>query len=213
MVKNRLKKLSIVSCGALLFGLTFIDSANAAGFTGPYSQANWSNSGIRGGSSNLNLVDDTGNFDYSVNLGGGGVSRRNVRFLTTAADTGTVNFDWDYSGFHAFFRAFAEFQVIRNGNVVLDLVNRRRVRGNFNFNGVSESFSVNQGDSFGFRIGGQNFDSNSRLRGNLAISNFEAPTASTASTFESSSVLGLLVLGGIFGISQVRKKAVVSKAI
>lgn len=210
MLKNRFEKLSIVSCGALLFGLTFIDTANAAGFTGSYSQDNWSNSGIRGGSSNLNLVDDTGNFDYSVNLGRGGVSRRTVRFLTTAADTGTVNFDWDYSGFHAFFQAFAEFEVIRNGDVVLDLVNRRRVRGNFNFSGVDESFSVNQGDSFGFRIGGQNFDSNSRLRGNLAISNFEAPTAST---FESSSVLGLLALGGIFGISQVRKKIVAFETV
>ncbi len=105
-------------------------------------------------------------------------------FSATAAESGTVRFDYEYSGFHAFNSAFAEFEVLVNGEVVLDIVDHESVFSSFEFTG-SRSFTVNAGDTFAFRVGGQHFDSNGNLNGTLSLSNFFAPDLLVSNTNDS----------------------------
>ena len=133
----------------------------------------WTKSGISGGTTALahDLVTPSAGavFDYAVRLGSNGVPRRTTDFTMTAVDDGTIAFDWRYSGFHAFFQAEAVLEVVvnRTRTVLVDST----VSGNFGFSGDVE-FRVRRGDSFGIRVGGENFDTNAQLRGSVILNNF-----------------------------------------
>ena len=114
---------------------------------------------------------------YDVNLGNpsGGVSQRNVTFSAIAGATGIASFDWDYSGFHAFFQVNADLTVFADGPIgrtTLPLVDQAAGGSSFSFNGSTE-LPLTEGFAFGIIVGGRNFDSNSRLRGAVALSNLE----------------------------------------
>lgn len=149
-----------------------------ASFSGPYLPENWSSGGISGGTTSISPSAGAAQslaFGYAVTLGGGGVSPRTATFSATPVPAGgTVRFDYVYEGFHAYFLARAEFEVLVNGVVALDLVNGVGVSGPFRFSGAA-TLAVNAGDTLALRIGGQNFDSTSVLNGSLRLANFTGP--------------------------------------
>jgi hypothetical protein len=146
-------------------------------FTGAYAMQNWSQSGIADGDTSQNPASgatDEAVFGYTVTLpNGSGVSQRTADFtLNNSLVTGSVTFDYVYTGNHRYFQAAAEFSTVYGGSVLSVVVNSP-TSGGFNFSG-SASLIAQAGQSFGFRIGGNNNDSNSHIDGTLTITNFRA---------------------------------------
>jgi hypothetical protein len=122
-------------------------------------------------------------FSYSIDLNsspgtgccGNGVSFRTWTFQAIAPATGTLTFQWHYSGFHAFFAVNALFQVFSGANIVT-LYNPPQQNccnspsAGFDITGTY-SIQVTAGQAFGFTVGGSNGDSNSFLGGELSIGN------------------------------------------
>lgn len=146
-----------------------------AGFTGPYAVSNWTSSGITGGTTTkLPVSGDstTGTFGYNVTLAGGGVSLRLADFaLASSSVTGSVTFDYTYTGNHRYFQAAVDFNTL-SGATSTSIINNVTTSGNFSFSG-SSSFIAQAGQSFRFRIGGKNNDSDSHIDGTLTISNIK----------------------------------------
>src|SRR5205823_6491188 len=91
------------------------------GFTNAYQLQNWTAAASNGGTTTINPASGPSGcpaFSYSINLGNpaGGVPARTWKFQTTAPATGTVTFNWHYSGFHAFFEVTALLQVFAGAN-------------------------------------------------------------------------------------------------
>ncbi len=146
---------------------------DSEGFTGNWSMAKWSKSEIQGGTTSINGTAAELILSYNVDLGssGTGVSRRTAIFQVKVPSSGIVMFDWKYTGFHAFFRSFGELTV-RSGSASSVLVDDQATGGqSFTFSG-STSIDVTKGQTLEFEVGGRNFDSNSRLRGDVTITSF-----------------------------------------
>lgn len=110
---------------------------------------------------------------YKYVLPGGGVPTRTWSFSTTAPAAATFTQAYSYYGFHAFYQVtvFVHPFVIHNGiKSYLTGVDQGPVNcctppsGGFTISG-SATFTVAPGDTYGFEIGGSNFDSNSQLAG------------------------------------------------
>lgn len=170
------------SLAGVMFSLTSLDAR--ADFTSAYAMQNWRSSGISGGTTSISPASggaSTATFAYDVNLGnpGGGVSFREAAFFATAADSGTTGFNWQYDFFHAWFDVSGRFTAFADGpsgRTSTNLVNLSACNscGPQTFSGTA-SLALTSGYDFGFIVGGSNFDSDSRLIGTLAISNFSAP--------------------------------------
>lgn len=154
------------------------------GFTGPYAPRRWKKKKIDGGTVAVAPAPDIPGacqFSYKVTLGGGGVTERWATFQTTAGGTGVVTFDYRYDFYHAWFRVTAGFVVFAGAEVgqqklsVIDFT-QAGTTGPRSFSG-SVAIRVEAGKPFGFRIGGSNYDSDSRLEGTLTVSNFTTPAA------------------------------------
>ena len=151
------------------------------GFRGPYTLDNWTASGITGGTTSITPAAgaaDTARFSYLVDLGnpGNGVSFRTATYSVPAAHSGTVTFDWVYTGYHAFFATRAYLVVYAqtsSGTTEIPLIDDV-ASGGFSFNGTA-TIEVEAGLPFGVTIGGSNFDSDSELDGTLKVFNFDAP--------------------------------------
>ncbi len=155
-------------------------SAQTIGFTDGYEIEGWDASEIAGGTTEITGVSIlNAEFTYTVRLAGGGVTSRTADYTVTVPNSGTITFDWAYTGNHRFFQAFEEFHVIVNGEEVATPLAESSSSGNFNYSGFDQAVSVEAGDTFGFRIGGRNFDSNSELDGLLSISNFRVVETAT----------------------------------
>jgi hypothetical protein len=178
-----LSSLALTACGDDSPTAPGDSAPSNTGFTGPYSLSNWENTGITDGTTNVGPGDNPkqhASFGYDVNLGdrtGLGISDRYVTFHTEAAASGTVTIEWEYTGYHAFYqtRAHLEFHAARSGE---DDVKVSEVSGpaggGFSFSG-STSFEVEEGEDFGFTLGGGHFDRDGRLRGTLTINRLVAP--------------------------------------
>ncbi len=150
--------------------------AVTTGFTGLYAVSNWTSSGIMDGTTTkLPASGDsaTGAFGYSVTLApGSGVSLRLADFaLASSSVTGSVTFDYTYTGNHRYFQAAVDFNTL-SGATSTSIINNAATSGSFNFSG-SSSFIAQAGQSFRFRIGGKNNDNNSHIDGTLTISNIK----------------------------------------
>jgi hypothetical protein len=160
-----LKQLSIAA-GAAILSFGFSEAAFAAGFTGAYSADNWQLTNRR----TNGYVDTSGAPDSILQIGGNAAennflsSRGQTRYTTTAAGSGSVSFDWNYStNDHA---NRDPFGVVLNGIFTrLTLPEGNRQSGSYSFN-------VLKGDIFGFGI--QTVD-NRYGAGQVQISNFNAP--------------------------------------
>lgn len=191
MSSTVLRKISLATAGAVAIALVGSGAAQAAGFSGAYAPANWSltNSNADGFVVPLNAPT-------SITITGGNngsLSSGLTTYVTTAAASGLVSFDWNYStqDDSAFFDPFG---FVLNGSFT-QLTDD-------SLSGQSGSFStsVTSGDTFGFYVSTVD---NIFGRGSSVISNFVAP----ASTPEPTSVLGLLALGGL-GIGSALKRKV-----
>jgi len=160
---------------AVTFALTTGGEAQIVGFTEGFEIENWEKTEIEGGTTGiLGVTEQIVEFNYNVNLGvpGPGVTNRTADFTTTSPIFANITFDWEFTGNHRWFQAFQEFHVIVNDEEVASPVDGEGSSGVFNYIGFDETFSVQAGDTVGFRIGGENFDSTSILEGLLRVSNF-----------------------------------------
>ncbi len=110
--------------------------------------------------------DDSVTLEYS--LSGSSVwTQQTWLYQATAEETGTLSFDWEYSGFHAWYRptlvlsVFSDTAEGRNTTTLLE-GNTREGKG-------STSIDVVKGEKLGFIIKGSNYDSDSRLLGFLKV--------------------------------------------
>ena len=177
-------------------------TATGGSFAPPYDAPSWTATASNGGTTsitpnclaNVNVTDAVGGsasanvqvgstpsspcaaFGYNRVLAGGGVPVSTWSFSDTAATTGTLTFNWQYVGFHAFFQVTALLQVFSGSNAVT-LYSAGPVdccsspSGGFNVQGTG-TIAVTVGQPFGFTVGGSNFDSNAVLQGTLYITNF-----------------------------------------
>lgn len=140
-----------------------------------------------------------GNWDLSYNLNPAGFSTVQWDVTSNAiTKAGAYTFDWNYSGFHAFFRVTA-FLISSDGTTLVNVGPENcctAPSAGFNYSGSYMFTGVNVGDVIGFSMGGSNFDSNNTLRGTLNLQQIPEP--------------GTLALLGIglagLGLARRRKK-------
>ena len=158
-----LKQLSIAA-GAAILSFGFGEAAFAAGFTGAYSADNWQLTNQKADG----YVDTSGAPDSILQIGGnnGSGSSGTTLYSTTAAGSGSVSFDWNYSTNDVDGPTWDPFGVVLNGifTQLTSEVGKQQLG--------SYSFNVLKGDIFGFAI---KTTDNRFGAGQVAISNFKAP--------------------------------------
>ncbi|MEQ8316081.1 MAG: GC-type dockerin domain-anchored protein [Phycisphaerales bacterium] len=166
----------IATCASLVLA-----GAATADFSGPYEAQLWQDTGIFEGVTTISPdtgLTDTLTFGYDVDLGnpGPGVPFRTTTFSIEADKSGTISFDYDYSGFHGFastevyLEVFAETSDGVTSIVIVDQPDG----GGFQYTGSVE-IDVEAGMDFGIIVGGGNFDSNSVINGEVELTNFSRP--------------------------------------
>jgi len=152
-----------------------------ADFTGPYEMQNWSNSGIKQGTTSISPPSGpaaSAEFSYDVQLekpATNGVTYRTATFSATAAGTEYVSFDWTYTFFHSWYDVEADFYVFADGPSGTTFIHEvdfynLMYTGERTFSG-SSTIWVEEGYEFGFIIGGSNYDRTGTLCGTLTVSN------------------------------------------
>ncbi|WP_149989259.1 PEP-CTERM sorting domain-containing protein [Microcystis aeruginosa] len=188
--------MTVTTVSLTLAAASGASAATVFGFQTPYAPINWTFT-----NSNADGFVNTGGAPASISLTGGSNSSFSfgtTDYTTTAAAAGTVTFNWNYSTADAL-TAFScsnlpnnfcdPFVVLVNGVQTIPL----NPSGGTTQSGTS-TFNVLAGDSFGFRIATED---NLGGRGSVTISSFSAPAPVPASVPEPSTVLSLLVLGGL----------------
>jgi hypothetical protein len=155
-------------------GANHLASSGTGSFTITAPPATWSLSGPTGATFTSNGSTFMPSFAYNINLGGGGVPTRTWTFFAFASAAGTIERSFSFAGYHAFFSvtAFVRPFVVHNGvkTYIAGAVNQGPVNccsapsGGFLYTGGA-TFTVQQWDTYGFEVGGSNFDSDSRLIG------------------------------------------------
>lgn len=106
-----------------------------------------------------------------------GFSTRTWELSATATENGTITLPYEYSGFHSFFRVrvFATAFVTNSiGTTTTPLINAGPVNcctspsSGFSYTG-SVTLTIEEGDTFGFRLGGSHFDATNRLSGTFTV--------------------------------------------
>ena len=145
------------------------------------------------GPGTVTLLNDgsTANPSMSYALSGGSVfSTQTWSFSSTAAVTGAITENYDYSGFHAHFqvRVFIKPFIIHNAvksylpGAAYGPANCCSAPSSGFHYTSSTTFNVVAGDTYGFEFGGSNYDSDSRLLGTFTIVWPErTPTTTTVS--------------------------------
>lgn len=152
----------------MLFG-TSERNANAA------IVAPWTISGP--GSTSVDTFGNTTSFTYALN--DAGFATQTWTATANVIESGLYQFDWNYSGLHAFFnvRAFLNSSNLANSLVDAGPSNCCTPPSNgFNFSG-SDAFLVNAGQNISFTFGGSNSDIDNFLLGTLEISAVPLPPA------------------------------------
>jgi hypothetical protein len=102
-------------------------------------------------------------------------------FITVAEESKTLEFNWTYSGLHAWFMAYAGAEAFAdgpNGRTTVTLKPWGGVWDYFSFSGTSQ-LEIHEGFSYGFITNGKNYDATWILQGNLVV-NPVTPTDTTA---------------------------------
>ncbi|MGI9628279.1 MAG: Ig-like domain-containing protein, partial [Longimicrobiales bacterium] len=144
----------------------------------------WTSDGIEGGTTSIDPSNGDRNavsLAYDVNLGAmsAGVSLRTTTFSAVATGTGTVSFDWVYSGFHAFFQTTAELTAFAETGTGATTTNTlvaggTPVGGGFTVSG-SATVEVVAGRRFGIIVGGSNRDANGTVQGQVQLQGITGP--------------------------------------
>ena len=180
----------LASSLASLLGLsTSAANGQTVGFTNGFEIENWEKSDITEGTTEFfgtftdgEGVTQSAQFSYSVNLGvtTTGVPERFADFTLVAPVGANINFNWEYSGNHAWWEAYQQFHITVNGEIVASPLPEFKSVGNYSHAGFGAAVTVAQGDILGFRIGGRNFDSNSFINGTLTVSDFQFEVLASA---------------------------------
>jgi hypothetical protein len=112
---------------------------------------------------------DAMSFEYFLN-GSAVWSQQSWTFSATSPRTMTLNFDWNYSGFHAWYMVYANavaFADGPSGRTVVPLYTRNYGDG-WNVSGTA-SLPLTAGYAFGVIIDGRNYDSDARLIGTMKL--------------------------------------------
>ncbi len=182
--------MTVTTVGLTLAAASGASAATVFGFQTPYAPINWTFA-----NSNADGFVNTGGAPASISLTGGNndsVISGTTNYTTTAAAAGTVTFNWNYSTNDSDGPFSDPFGYLLNGSFT-QVTNDE---GDVVQNGTS-TFNVLAGDSFGFRIFTRD---NLFGRASVTISNFSAPgpmAPPPTSVPEPSTVLSLLVLGGL----------------
>lgn len=179
-------------------------TANAS-FIDGWQLQNWTTSGP----GTVTITPPSGSADsaaFSYSDDPAGFSDVTWTFSDVATSGGTVSFDYDYSGNHANFEVYAHFSVFAGSNV-MSLVNAGPANcctspsSGFDYSGTA-TINVNPGDTFGFMVGGSNYDITNHLNGDLTITNFDAQSVPEPTS------LRLVVVGGaLLALGGRRKRA------
>jgi hypothetical protein len=117
---------------------------------------------------------DTGAADamtFSYFLNGSSVwNTQTWTFSALSPQTRVFTFDWNYSGYHAFFMVYAHARAFAdgpNGRTYVELYTRTNGDG-WNVSGLA-SLQLYAGYSFGIILDGRNYDSDARLIGNFTL--------------------------------------------
>ena len=138
----------------------------------PAAQANtvtWSIADPGATSASQSGADATLNYSLS---GSSVYSTQTWTASATAADAGDYTFDWNYSGFHAYFDVYAFLNTFNPNSSQVNAGPQNcctSPSAGFNYTGAFTFTGLNAGDTFGFTFGGSNFDSDARLLGTLAL--------------------------------------------
>ncbi|BCU14669.1 PEP-CTERM sorting domain-containing protein [Microcystis aeruginosa] len=181
--------MTVTTVSLTLAAASGASAATVFSFQTPYAPINWTFT-----NSNADGSVNTGGAPASISLTGGdngSGSSGTTNYTTTAAAAGTVTFDWNYST-NDINPLFDPFGYLLNGSFTQVTDDG----GDLDQNGTS-TFNVLAGDSFGFRI----FTGDNTGGGaSVTISNFSAPgpmAPPPTSVPEPSTMLSLLVLGGL----------------
>lgn len=160
MTKNYIK----IICALTLFGASI--SANAGLVTA------WTISGPGSTSSTQSAYNSWAlNYD-TVNSGAWVAS-------AVVTEAGDYTFDWDYSGFHAFF-AVRAFLSTSDGTSLVNVGPENcctAPSAGFTYNGTYTFENTAVNDIISFSFGGRNGDSNPTISGSLNITQVSAPSA------------------------------------
>ncbi|GAB5390429.1 MAG: hypothetical protein Alpg2KO_33970 [Alphaproteobacteria bacterium] len=182
----RKKVKAIASAAALALATTFgLASAASA-----VSLSAWSISGP--GSSSVAQSGNMTTFNYELSPGFSGTWTASA----TVLESGTYSYDWDYTGFHSYFRVTAFLETTSPVATLVDAGPEScctAPSAGFSYSG-SDSFAVTAGDIIGFKLGGSHFDSAKVLKGELKISAVPVPAA------------GFLLVGALGGLGLMRRR-------
>ncbi len=160
--------------------------AQAIDFTGSLAPSQWSTSFESTSWGSPSVTQDTLdsiNFNYDFN-GNSDAWYASIytNFGVVAGSSATISFDYDYSGFHSWYLAYAQLWTFvdgPDGRAWAQWYTNSEASGGFSATG-SITLDINQGYMWGVTPGGGHYDSNLGMVGTVKLSNLvPAPGAAT----------------------------------